>query len=493
MKKNTLFFTITLLLFVIFVTSCQKKVIDEVVPADRLSSDLAFSTPQKIESATIGSYNALQSAEFLSGRALIYVDLMGEDVFDANGFFGQLSRFNMLSNAGQPAGVWNAAYRSIITANRVMEGIAANPTIVTAAKAKELTAECKFVRAVSYFYLVNYFAQPYVFTANASHPGVPLILKSFNSNDPEANQPRSTVAEVYNRIITDLTESLTDLPVTYSSVYQTKTRATKAAAASLLSRVYLYKGDYANCKTVSLAVINGTYGTYALQNTPNGAFGPGKYQTSETIWSIPNSATDNPNTNNALPQHYFPSGRGDIAVSRSFTSIATNPYFALDDRRRAMLIPGNTPATTAFTFTNKYPDVATRSDWAPIIRYAEVLLNYAEAAARTAAVVDADAIAKLNLVRDRSRVSEPSYSVLSFPTTTSLVNAILGERRIELAFEGHRFWDLQRIKANVSNKYDNDGSSLLPVQPFGNDKNVFPIPQAEIDKSRGVLKQNASY
>lgn len=490
---NKLYLVAGMFTIVSMVTSCQKKVLDEVVPNDRLSSELAFSTAQKMESSVVGGYNALQSAEFLSGRALIYVDLMGEDVYDLNGFFGQLPRFNMLGNGAQPTAVWNAAYASIATANRVMAGIGSNPSIVSATKAKELTAECKFIRAVSYFYLVNYFAHPFGFTANASHDGVPLIIKSFTSNDPEANQPKSSVAEVYNRIITDLTEALADLPASYASVYQSKTRATKAAAASLLSRVYLYKGDYANSKTISLAVINGVYGAFALQSAPNGAFGPGRYQTSETIWSIPNNVNDNPNTNNALPQHYFPTGRGDIAVSRTFTSVTTNPYFAPDDRRRAMLISGTTPATAAHIFTNKYPDVATRSDWAPIIRYPEVLLNYAEAAARTATGVDADAIAKLNLVRDRSRVSAAQYTIASFTNATSLINAILGERRIELAFEGHRFWDIMRIKSSVTNKYDNDGSSLLAPQAFGAEKSIFPIPQGEVDKSRGILKQNPGY
>jgi hypothetical protein len=81
----------------------------------------------------------------------------------------------------------------------------------------------------------------------------------------------------------------------------------------------------------------------------------------------------------------------------------------------------------------------------------------------------------------------------SFANKDSLVVAVLGERRIELAFEGHRFWDLMRIKANVINKYDSYGTNLLPTQPFGAKKNIFPIPQIEVDKSKGVLVQNDDY
>jgi len=483
----------SLLAVAIIASSCQKKVID-IKPQNLLSSDLAFSTPEKIEGAVIGAYDGLQSAEFLSGRALVYVDLMGEDVFDRTGFFGDLPKFNLLGNSGIASNVWTAGYNSIGRANRAIAGIDANSSKLTGDKAKELIAECKFVRAVANFYLVNFFAQPYVYTADASHPGIPLITQSFTSNDPAANLPKSSVAEVYNAIIKDLTEALADIPVTYSDTYNDKTRGTKAAVSSFLSRVYLYKGDYANTKKYAQDVINGNYGTFALESDPESPFVKGNYETDETIWSIPNNKDDNPNTNNALPQHYYPKGRGDLPVSNSFLSITTNPYFALDDKRRGMIISGDASNNTAaYKFTNKYTDYSTRADWAPIIRYAEVFLNYAEAQARLASGVDADAINKLNVVRDRSRVTAPQYTVASFSSKDALIAAILGERRIELAFEGHRFWDLMRTKSTVTNKYDSDGSTLLKPQPFGDPKDVFPIPQTEVDKSKGILTQNNGY
>lgn len=260
----------------------------------------------------------------------------------------------------------------------------------------------------------------------------------------------------------------------------------------MLSRVYLYKGDYANAKTFSGNIISGTYGTYSLNASPSGVFGPGRYQTAETIWSIPNSVNDNPNTNNALPQHYSEFGRNDLAVSPSFTNISTNPYFSLDDKRRNLIVQGTTQGNTTFKFTTKYPDVTTRADWAPIIRYAEILLTNAEASARLAAGVAADAVAKLNQVRNRAIVTALPYTVASFATKTELINAIPGERRIELAFEGHRYFDLQRIKAAVTNKLDGD-LSALPTEPYGSEKRIFPIPQTEIDRSKGVLVQNPGY
>lgn len=475
----------------LMLTSCQKKVTNLLQP-DSITPQLVFDSPTRMEAAVAGTYDALQNANFLSGRALIYADLMGEDIVDKNLFFTPLPTFDMLANNGFPAGVWNAAYSAIGRANQVAEGINANLDKIDATEAKQLVAECKFVRAVAHFYLVNFFAQPYGFTADASHPGVPIITQAFSSNDPAANQPRSTVKEVYDQVIKDLTDALADLPLTQATTYETKTRATKAAAAAMLSRVYLYKGDYANAKTFAGNIITGQYGTFALNTNPGDVFGPGHYQTAETIWSIPNSASDNPNTNNALPQHYSELGRGDLAVSPTFMNIATNPYFTSDDKRRALIVPATLPSNAGYSYTTKYPDVATRADWAPIIRYAEILLTYAESSARLASGVDADALSKLNMVRDRSIVSAPSYVIGDFATKNDLINAILGERRIELAFEGHRIFDLHRVGLGVTNKLDGDFSPL-PNEPYGADKSIFPIPQAEVDKSKGVLTQNPGY
>jgi hypothetical protein len=479
------------LLIAVVSSSCQKKVLD-IEPEDLLSSDLAFSTPEKIEANVIAGYDGLQSREFLSGRALVYVDLMGDDIFDKTPFFGELPKYNLLSNNGLAAGVWTAAYDAIGRANRAIAGITANSSKLTAAKASAFIAECKFIRAVANFYLVNFFAQPYGFTADASHPGIPIITKSYTYNDPDANKPRSSVAEVYTAIINDLTDALTDLPLTYTgyanNAYHTKTRGTKASASALLSRVNLYKGDYANAKKYAQDIINGTYGTYALNANVNTVFinGVNQYQTSETIWSIPNNINDNPNTNNALAQHYNPTLRGDLSVSSAFLDETKNKFLAADDKRRSLIVSG----TGSLKYSGKYTNL---TDWAPIIRYAEVLLTYAEASARVATTVDADAVDKLNLVRNRAQVSKPPYTTGTFATKDELIAHILGERRVELAFEGHRFWDLMRVKASVTNKFDSDGTSVLPAQPFGAQKNIFPIPQLEVDKSKKVLVQNDGY
>lgn len=480
----------TSILALAVLSSCTKKV-EEITPIDRITPDVIFTDAARTEAAVVGAYDALQSANFLSGRALIYADLLGEDVIDKNGFFGDFPRFTILSNNGIAETLWSAGYNAVARSNRAIDNI--KPAVVGDAKAKQLIAEAKFVRAIAHFYLVNFFAQGYNFTADASHLGVPYITRSFTSNDPAANVPRASVKSNYDNIIKDLTEALADLPMSYANVSLSKTRATKGAAASLLSRVYLYKEDWTNAKTIAGRVIAGEFGNYSLNASPAGVFGPGRYTTAETIFSIPNSVNDNPNTNNALPQHYFEQGRGDLTVSQLFRNATSNPYFLADDKRRDLILANTQAANSGNFYTAKYPDVATRADWAPIIRYAEVLLNYAEASARLATIVDPDALQKLNMVRNRALANPTTqaYTLLSFTSKQDLINAILAERRIELAFEGHRYFDLKRTKQSIT-RIDSDRTTVITVA-YGSDKYILPIPQNEVDKSQKVLQQNQGY
>lgn len=478
-----------------FIESC-KKLVTDIPPQDRLESKLAFTTPQRMENAVLSVYDALQSnqkdgidnSRFLSGEALVLVDVFAEDVIDIRGRLAEIARFTILSNSAISDGVWSAGYTAIATANRVIEGVQANLNIVSAQKAKQFIAEAKFGRAIAHFYLVNFFAQSYSIDPNGL--GIPIITQAFTKNDPAANKPRSTVTEVYNQIIQDLTEALSDLPLSYSDTYSGKVRATKAAAAALLSRIYLYKADYANAKLYAGKIINGEYGVYTLNSSPDQCFGPGNYQTNESIFSIPNSAspnTENPGINFGL-NRYIEKVSNDLAVSPTFLNNATNPYFAMDDKRRTLLIVNNiNPSNAGLKFTKKYQDLG-RADWAPITRYAEVLLNYAEAAAQLSSGIDPDALAKLNMVRDRSRVTAPQYTITSFADKAAFIDAILGERRIELAFEGHRLWDLRRYGKKVTNKFEANGT--IPVSTPDDTKYILPIPAAEVQKSGGILKQN---
>lgn len=452
----------------------------DISPVDRISQDVAFSTQDKINATVIGAYDGLQSAEFLSGRSLVYSDLLGNDVVDRNGYFTRVFTHTMISTDGFAAAEWTAGYAAIAKANRVIAGVKANMGSA-GTKASSFIAEAEFIRAISLFTLVNHYAQPYNFTAGATHIGIPVLTKAATTSSPEDLVPRNTVTEVYTQIISDLKDAEINCLSTYGATYSDKVRATKLSASALLSRVYLYMGDYVNAKIEAEKVINS--GTFALNATPSACFGPGNYQTKESIYSIPNNTNDNPNTNNALPMHYSPGGRADIIISPTFLNL---PGFTAGDKRRSLTV-----VSGGLTYTTKYPDIAARADWAPLIRYPEMLLTAAEASVRISGVVDITSLARLNLVRNRS-IDSNTLPYTVFTSATDFIDAVILERRIELAFEGHRMQDILRQKKDITGIYKDDLSGLQSDVKYGSDYSIFPIPDAEVKKDPKLI-QNSGY
>ena len=303
-----------------------------------------------------------------------------------------------------------------------------------------------------------------------------------NAFDPSQNLARATVKQVYDQMEKDLTEAIVGLPETYPTTttnFERTGRATKDAARTLLSRIYLYKGQYAEAAATANAVITG--GRHSLNASPATPFIAATFRTTESIFSIAMNTADNPNTNNALGQHYGRTRRGDIIVT-PYARIDSTQFKSKDRRRTLLLDPPTYPATVATNiFSLKYN--AGVADYVPIARYSEVLLTRAEGLAETDAAISLPAIALLNQVRRRSLPAIPAYpdfTAASFANKQALVNAILFERRLELAFEGHRYYDLMRRQRN---------SSRIN---YGEQKAIFPIPNVDLLQNPN-LRQNPGY
>lgn len=451
-------------------------------PYTALTPDQAFSNADRISKTATGMYDGLQNAEFLGGRALIYGDARSDDT-NPSPFFSTIANPQAtLADNALATNAWTGGYRTVYATNYFLQGIAANTGKTTAALEAQYIGEAKYIRALAYFHLVNLFAQPYNFTADASHLGVPIQLTAavdaVQAFDPSQNLARSTVRQVYDQIEKDLLESLTGLPETYSSSFDRTGRATKDAARTLLSRMYLYKGDYTNAAKYSGDVISGA--RHALNSSPATPFTLTSFQTTESIFSVAMNTSDNPNTNNALGQHYYDTRR-DITVT-PYARIDSTQFRSKDLRRTLLLTSSSTvPAATALVYTLKYPNRSI--DYVPIHRYSEVLLNRAEALAQINSGISTDAITLLNTVRRRSLPNipaYPSYTAASFASKQALINAILFERRLELAFEGHRYYDLLRYKQNP------------PRVNYGEQKVVFPIPLVDIQQNPSLV-QNPGY
>lgn len=473
-------------------TSCD--LLDQKDPASFAPEDV-FSSPSRIDKAAVGMYDAMQDGSFLGSFALIYSDVRSDDV-DLPAGFQTLATSTLLSSDGNAAGAWAGGYRSMYTANYIIRELTKrNGANLTPEKYNQYIAEAKFLRALCHFTLVNLFAHPYTYTPDASHLGVPIQLEAPDGTEaflPAQQKPRATVKQVYDQVIQDLTEAIPGLPEAHGTGGVNVSRATKDAALGLLSRVYLYKRDYARAAQAAGEVISSN--RHQMNATAYQAFKvrAGEERTfdsdTESIFFIAQglAGNDNPNTNAAIGQFYAPNA-----------SITITPYrnaLPSTDRRRVDLVI----TRQGKYYTRKYtgelatgaPGGSNPGAWIPIVRYPEVLLNRAEALARSTGVTQ-EAVNLLNQVRDRSKpTTSPSYTVASFANGTALANAILTERRFELAFEGHRLYDLFRNELPVP--AHGTAPNTVPELGWRENRSIFPIPISEIQRNPALV-QNDGY
>jgi starch-binding outer membrane protein, SusD/RagB family len=428
-------------------SSCSDENILDLSPINNISTTASFSTPSLIESSINGMYNAAAIGQYNgtnpnTGRGYIWGaafvqqnDNRGEDVVNTQGFY-QLT-YQSTYDAGTANNVyyWVDAYRLINRCNLVIEGVteAANNSIITQAVANDYIGQAKFLRAITHFELLAHFARPYNFTVGATHPGIPYREVGIDTQaeiDSELTKPRNTVAECYSKIIADLNDAESFITNT------TLTKASKNAAIAFKTRVYLHKRDWDNVITEGLKL----NGKYTLTASPNGPFA-NSYSNTESIFSILHSATLNPGVNAALASQY---------KRRLLTAISPiiwrDSQWLDDDKRREEGVMVFTNAGRKYT--NKYKDDVNYTDAAPVIRYAEVVLNMAEAYARKSTPDLTSALTRLNSVRDRALANPTTqtYTALDLPTVSTMVGAILKERRIEFLMEGRRWNDIQRLQ-----------------------------------------------
>jgi hypothetical protein len=332
----------------------------------------------------------------------------------------------------------------------MIEGVAGavDAGTITQATADQYVAESRFLRALAHHELLIHFARPYA-DGNGSKQGIIYRQTGINS-DAEVQEAkaakRTTVADNYTKLLADLDYAEQTLPATSS---QRPFRATKGAAIALKTRVKLHMQDWAGVitegnKLVSAAApFTSPIGGFALTANPGDPFVlPGT--SVESIFSIRNASTDNSGVNGALPNMYGSAtggGRGLVRVS----PIAFNlPEWPCDDKRRALLTTYTAAGKTNY-LTTKYKDPVTSTDPSPQIRYAEVILNLAEAEARQASGVSTRALALLNAIRGRA-----TTPYAAFATKNDLIKAILMERRIEFLAEGRRWADIHRLAVDAT-------------------------------------------
>ena len=465
MKKYIKIFLISAI--ALGLNSCNEEDILDLKPINQISVDDAFSTPTLIASSINGMYNAAAVGQYNAttpngGRGYVWGaafvqqnDCRGEDVVNTQAFYQLTYTTTYDTGTANNVYYWVDGYRLINRCNLVIEGVtnAVSKGVITSAVGDDYIGQAKFLRAITHFELLMHFARPYQFTSGATHPGIPyreVGIDTQSEIDSELLKGRNTVAECYTKIVNDLNDAESTITNT------TKFKATKNAAIAFKTRVYLHKRDWDNV----IAEGNKLTGSgLALTTNPKDPFIlANNLSNTETIFSIQHgpAAGQNPGVNAALASQY----RRRLLVCIS-PIIWRDPSWLTDDKRREDNSTSSSPGTgMVFTnagrkYTNKYTDDVNYTDASPVIRYAEVLLNMAEAHARKASPDLSTALTLLNSVRNRALANPTTqaYTAATLSSQTLMVGAILKERRIEFLMEGRRWGDIHRLQ----------GDNLFPI------------------------------
>lgn len=456
--------------------SCSKAKLNPVSTTD-LSDASVFATEDRIANQVHGLYGAIRSGQFMGGRYFIYNDVRGENfINEKNNGVTALLVWNFTVTGGDTYvnNTWNAAYSCINQCNLFLDGMeATGNAVVGDDKAKEYNAQAKFVRALSYYSLLQLYCQPYT-KDNGASPGLPLRLKGIKGSG-ENDLARSTVAEVYTQILTDLNDAEAGLPDDYGDAPTNVTQATVNAAIALKTRVYLSMGDYDHVISEGNKIVSATAPfkastgvQYELQSDIRNVFTD--YTTAESVFSLPyTGANEAPGGQSQLAYYYLPdhdlanTGNGEYSLNP--TGVVADAGWKATDARRSFVFTD----TKGKPWLSKYSAGTPYLDWVPVMRYSEVMLNLAEALTRKSGSVDAQALALLNAVRHRSDAT----TTFAPASGTELADAIVHEREIEFLGEGLRSPDIMRLKQTFPAK-----GSVVAIDP-ANQNYVWPAPTSE--------------
>lgn len=476
--KNKIIYPL-ILAATLFGTSCQKSKLN-LSPTTNISDVSAFSTPDRILNQVRGLYANLRSGQFYGGRYVIYNDIRAEDFINelTNGVTGlEVWNETVNNNNNQVTALWAQAYFVINLCNVFLDGMSSGGSgVVGATLAANYNAEARFVRALCYYSLLQLYARPY-WDGNGAKLGMPIRL-SGNTGSGNYNLARSTVAQTYQQVLDDLNFAEANLPLTYTDALTNTIRAHRNTAIALKSRVYLSMQQYASVVTECNKIVNatapfsaGTGVAHSLQADITNVFKT-PYTTTESIFSMPFNANETPGTQNQIGFYYSKSaGNGEYSLNPS--GIVADAGWTVNDKRRTF----NAVVAGKLYLDKKYAAGNPYTDFVPVMRYSEVLLNLAEARVRTTNTVDAQAVALLNAVRNRSDATV-TYTVGSFANATALIDAILNERRIEFLGEGLRSTDLLRLGLPLPGKTGPSGA-VGAVQPSAANY-IWPISATEL-------------
>lgn len=455
--------TFLAVLTVLLMSGCSKSFLDQR-PSTGIATPDAFKTPADMQAALTGAYAQLLA---LYGEPMMVVgDLLGDNTFVSaanSGIFNQFNGYSFTANVAYTNVIWSNAYKAILAANNIIDASLTGGDVISQYK-----GEAYAIRGLAYFNLVRLYGKAY--TVDPAAPGVPLSLHY----NPNALPARNTVAEVYTQIVADFNAAFSLM-----KAYNGTATFSRYAALALLAKVELYRGNYTAAYENALKVINES-GFGLLQRSDVSAYWaattPQDNTTqTETFFEVVSTAINySPIGELALDYDQGPSSSGEILTRKSLYDL----YGAADVRKSLITVGarnrpgGENPAW----FVNKYTAVSGDYNDKKVIRMSDVYLIAAEAAWRKGQTGEAQTYLNA-LVQQR----DPALQYTE--TGDALLSAIITERRKELAFEGDRFFDLNRLNLPLLRTPEYSSGNI----PAGDRRRLMPIPQNEINANPNIL------
>lgn len=455
-------------------SSCEDFLIEE--PVLKQSNELTFSTYAGLNAAGEALYSMMQSASWYDGQFILQSELRAGNAknpvsLPGSGRYRNDTQWNY--TASSTSSLWSYAYYTISWANNIINNLnGKSENNVTKQDWDNLKAEALFMRALCHFDLVITYAQPY--TSDPNSLGVPVILVTENGLPK-----RNTVKEVYDQVVEDLiaAEGLISDSFTRSDVSDAAAMVSKSAIQALLSRVYLYMGEWQKSADYATKVINS--GKYSLvdaadyvsmwsaQAAPKGG---------EIIFEVFGSNKNEYWDESGWTHLPYITGMGEEGSEDICATSDLFNLFEASDVRKTLFYKNEND-----NMVSKYhgkEGVIPRQVNVPILRLAEMYLNRAEAILNGAAISGATARGDMEAIANKRGATVPAQP------------NIFEERRKELFFEGHIVYDYARTGTPLV-RTDFDGVNNKDV-PFPNYRWAMPIPKREMDANPNMV-QNPGY
>ncbi len=511
-KSSNYGMTAMLLAALLFFAGCKKGFLDRDPQGQYTQDDYPY--PQgagPYDSYLFGAYSDLRAFNVHSQSFITATSIRSDDAdkgstpADGGANAIDMDNFPVAPSNGFANTLWLGYYSLISKSNIALDQVLNNGNIVATPDVKlQSEGEARFLRAYAYFMLVRLYGR------------VPIIDQVFTDPAAQANVPQSPATAIYAFIEEDLLFAAANLPLTWDEKFVG--RATSGAANGLLTKVYLTQQKWPQAMATASLVMNS--GSYNLSMSYDNVFREVGENGPESVFEVQATATFQVKTANGVQYASIQGVRGtgiwNLGWGWNTPSTALEAAYEANDPREERTIMYTSNATTTYTsvygeelplglpnprYNHKvHSDPGMRaaigsnsSYWMNIriLRYADVVLMFAEAANEVGGAANSEAArVALNSVRERARRGAPAGTLPDITTTdqAELREAIRHERRIELAMEHDRFFDL--VRWGIAQ----EALHTAGKTNFNNNRDVLlPIPQVQIDLSQGKLIQNPGY